>query len=200
MFLLCLSACFVVDSAMTDAEALAGVAAECPAAIRSRQRVVPVVYWGFDSRIHGGQIVVDRDLVGDVRAAFAVALADRFPLQSVVPISHPRYRKNARWDDDTSMALNNTSGFNYRQVTGGSNLSNHATGRAIDINPVQNPYIRVRGKPLPPGSAYRPAYRGTVLADSPLTREFLSRGWTWGGRWTTMKDYQHFEKPIVKGR
>ena len=188
----------VIDSAMTEAEAFEGVSLKCPKAIRERQRLVSVDYWGFDHRVHRGQIVVDQDLVDDIKAVFAVALTDKFPIYSVIPISHPKFRKNGVWDDDVSMALNNTSGFNYRLVSGGTTLSNHATGRAVDINTVQNPYIRVKGKPLPPGSSYNVTERGTILADSPITREFLKRGWDWGGDWKQIIDYQHFEKPLKK--
>ena len=184
-----------VDSAMTEAEAFEGISPQCPPAVRARQRLVPVTYWGFDGRAHAGQIVVDQDLVKDIQAVFALALQEKFPIQSVVPISHPRYRKKGVWDDDVSMALNNTSGFNYRLVSGGTTLSNHATGRAVDINPLLNPYIRVKGKPLPPGSVYDKTKPGTILPGTPITREFLKRGWGWGGDWTHMKDYQHFEKP-----
>lgn len=188
----------VIDSAMTEAEAFDGLSPKCPQDIRDRQRLVAVTYVGFDGRDHRGQVVVDRDLVEDIEAVFAVALREKFPIESVVPISLPKFRKAGAWDDDASMAANNTSAFNYRLVTGGATLSNHATGRAIDINPVQNPYIRGKAKPLPPGSVYRVSERGTLTADHPVTKAFVARGWTWGGNWTTTVDYQHFEKPLKK--
>ena len=183
---------------MTEAEAYEGLSAKCPPEIRDRQRLVAVTYVGFDGLVHAGQIVVDRDLVDDIQAVFAVALREKFPIQSVVPISAAKYRKGGAWDDDLSMIANNTSGFNYRLVSGGTSLSNHATGRAVDINPVQNPYIRGKAKALPPGSVYRVAERGTLTADHPVTKAFVARGWTWGGNWTTTVDYQHFEKPLKK--
>ncbi|MGL4465086.1 MAG: M15 family metallopeptidase [Planctomycetia bacterium] len=184
----------IVDCAFTEAEAFDGLSPDCPPAIRDRQVVLTVTYFGFDSKIHRGQIVVDQDLAGDVEAVFAVALKTKFPLRSVVPVSHPRYRKDRTWSDDLSMAANNTSSFNYRAITGGKTLSNHALGRAVDVNPLQNPYIK--GKiVLPPGAKYDPSVPGTLTPDHPVTKAFLARGWKWGGDWTGRPDYQHFEKP-----
>lgn len=184
----------VIDSAMSEAEAFDGLAADCPADVRGRQVLLAVTYHGFDGRLHQGQIVVDRELADDVRAVFRVALDVRFPIQSVVPVSHPRFRKDRAWSDDLSMAANNTSGFNYRPVTGGTGLSKHALGRAIDVNPLTNPYVKGT-LVLPPGAKYDPDAPGALTADHPVTKAFLARGWTWGGNWTSLKDYQHFEKP-----
>lgn len=186
----------VIDSRMTRAEALDGLSADCPAAIRDRQVVVAVDYWGFDAKVHRGQIVVDRDLEKDIAAVFAVALEHKFPFRSVVPVSDPKFRKDRAWSDDLSMAADNTSGFNYRPVTGGKTLSRHALGRAIDINPLENPYVKGRVV-LPPGAKYDPAAAGTLTADHPVTMAFVARGWEWGGNWTSLKDYQHFEKPAT---
>lgn len=91
------------------------------------------------------------------------------------------------------MADNNSSAFNYRTAVGKTNLSRHAFGRAIDINPVQNPYVK-GGLVLPPGAVYDTGVRGTLLPDGVVVQAFEKRGWTWGGRWTTLKDWHHFEK------
>ena len=183
----------VVDSAMTAMEAFEGLAATCPAAIRDRQVIVPVVYWGFDNKEHQGQVVTDRDLAADLAAIFAVARREKFPIRTVIPISAPQFRQAGTWSDDLSMAADNTSCFNYRPITGGKTLSNHALGRAIDINPFDNPYIK-GATVLPPGSKYDPSQPGTLTEDHPVTRAFLDRGWDWGGHWKSLKDYQHFEK------
>ena len=183
----------VVDSAMTADQAFDGLAASCPPAIRDRQVIVPVVYWGFDAKEHQGQVVTDRDLSADVTAVFAVALREKFPIRSVIPVSAPQFRQGGVWSDDLSMAADNTSCFNYRAITGGKTLSNHALGRAIDINPFDNPYVK-GAKILPPGSKYDPSAPGTLTEDHPVTRAFLDRGWDWGGHWQSLKDYQHFEK------
>ena len=98
-------------------------------------------------------------------------------------------------DDDASMAANNTSAFNCRAVTGGSTLSQHSFGTALDINPVQNPYVN-GGTVLPPsGSSYqdRSNYQpGMVLSGSIALEAFEDIGWIWGGNWSSLKDYQHF--------
>ena len=180
----------VVDSAMTREQAVVRRdGPRAPEEILNRQEVVKVLYRGFDGRVHRGQLVVDRRLAGDVREVFRIALQAEFPIFSVIPISHPRFG----WDDDKSMAANNTSGFNYRTVTGGSTLSRHALGLAVDINPALNPYIR-GGVVLPEGAEYVPGRPGTLTPDSPVVQAFLRLGWTWGGTWESLKDYQHFQK------
>ena len=94
----------------------------------------------------------------------------------------------------TSMSNdNNTVAFNYRKVKGSKVLSAHSYGMAIDINPIQNPHIK--GKVIqPPNAKYDPKVKGTILRDSEIVKEFIKRGWQWGGRWKSSKDYQHFEK------
>ena len=95
------------------------------------------------------------------------------------------------------MLSNNTSGFNYRTVTGGKKLSKHSYGFAIDINPVQNPYFK--GKVvLPEGAIYNPSKPGTLTSDCVVVKTFIRLGWDWGGNWKSLKDYQHFEKVLNK--
>ncbi len=183
----------VIDSRMSDKEAFEALDPKCPEEIRKRQRIVEVKYYSADGKIHQGQLVVDAELKGDIKKVFAFALKERFPIYSVIPISHTRFRKDGRWDDELSMEANNTSAFNYREITGGGRLSNHAYGRAIDINPLQNPYIK-GGIVLPHGANYDPSIAGTLTSDHPIVRAFLQLGWDWGGNWTSPKDYQHFEK------
>jgi len=183
----------IVDSAMTEREAFHGLSTKCPRSIRERQQVVSVLYYSFDNQVHRGQLVLDRELKDDIQKVFEVALKMKFPIHSVIPLAHPRFRKDDRWDDRLSMAANNTSAFNYRLITGGTALSNHAYGRAVDINPVQNPYCKGTFT-LPPRAVYTPAAAGTLTADHPITQKFLHLGWEWGGTWNTRQDYQHFEK------
>lgn len=184
----------VKDSLMTKTQAFDGLDPNCPVAIRKRQRIVTVKYYSFDGKIHQGQLVIDKELVQDIKIIFNLALQEKFPINSAIPISHPRFRKDGRWDDDLSMIANNTSGFNYREKTGGGSLSNHAYGRAIDINTVQNPYLKGNVL-LPPNGGYDPQSPGTFTAESPIVKKFLELDWTWGGNWSRLKDYQHFEKP-----
>ncbi|MEP6902779.1 MAG: M15 family metallopeptidase [Actinomycetota bacterium] len=187
----------IIDSKMSKQEAFDGLDPNCPKDIRKRQKIVKLKYYSFDGKIHQGQLVIDKSLVKDIKEVFKFALAEKFPIQSAIPISHPNFRKNGRWDDDLSMIANNTSAFNYRQKTGGGSLSNHAYGRAIDINTVQNPYLK--GKILlPPNGIYNPNTPGTFDANHPIVKKFIELGWDWGGNWTNLKDYQHFEKPLKK--
>lgn len=185
----------IIDSRMSKSEAFDGLSPDCPKEIRRRQKIVKLKYYSFDGKVHQGQLVIDKDLVGDIKSVFKLALKERFPISSVIPISDFRFRKNGRWDDDLSMIANNASAFNYREKTGGGSLSNHAYGRAVDINTVQNPYVK--GKILlPPNGSYQPNAAGTFTKDASLVKQFLALGWKWGGNWTSPTDYQHFEKPL----
>jgi len=160
--------------------------------------MLEVLYYSFDGKIHKGQLVIDRRLAGDIREVFRVALATKFLINSVIPISHPRFYANGKYnEDDQSMMFNNTSAFNYRTATRSKNLSMHAYGFAIDINPVQNPYIKKR-LVLPPGAVYDPRRPGTLTRNCPVVKAFLRLGWTWGGNWKSLKDYQHFEKALPR--
>lgn len=185
----------ILDSNMTINEALNGVSEDCPKKIRDRQVLLNVDYLGFDENHHRGQIVIDMDLAKEVADVFEIAFKEKFPIYSMIPISDKKFRKDNMWDDELSMQANNTSCFNYRAIIGKKKLSNHALGRAIDINPLVNPYIK-GGLILPRGSKYDPKAPGTLTGDHPVTRAFIARGWEWGGNWTSLKDYQHFEKSL----
>jgi peptidoglycan L-alanyl-D-glutamate endopeptidase CwlK len=184
---------------MNREEALAqNPAFPCPREILDRQVLVEVDFYDFDGDIAGGVIVVDRDLASDVSELFEQIFIEGFPIAAATPVADLQFE----WDDDRSMAANNTSGFNYRPMTGSgsdgsgagtSRLSAHARGRAIDINPLLNPYLK--GKVIrPEGAVYDPARPGTITADSFIVKFLKERGWTWGGDWASLKDYQHFEK------
>jgi len=184
----------IIDSQMSEKDAFDGLDSKCPDEIRKRQQLIIVEYYSMDKQIHQGQLVIDRDLVDDVKTIFALAIKEHFPIYSAIPISDKRFRKGTRWDDELSMEANNTSAFNYREATGGGQLSNHAYGRAIDINTFLNPYIK-GDLILPHGAKYTPMVPGTLTSDNPIVREFLKLGWNWGGNFRRLKDYQHFEKP-----
>jgi hypothetical protein len=173
----------IIDSDMSLGEALAG--SNSPAKIRDRQRLVDVSYYSFDKKLHHGQVLIDEDLVADVKSIFAQIEKSRFPISKVVPVC--RYG----WSDDSAVAADNSSGFNYRPIPETRTLSQHAFGRAIDINPAENPYYDPR---KPTNASYDPNKSGTLTASSPPTRAFLAHGWNWGGFWKRDRDYQHFEK------
>lgn len=174
----------IIDSALCFHEALAGK--EIRNEIRDVLALIEVPYISFDGEIHKGQLVVHTDVAEEVRQIFDALLERRFPIARVIPIVA------YGWDDDASMAANNTSAFNYRLIRGTNRLSNHSYGRAIDINPALNPYTQYDGEVVPRGARYDAARPGTVTDDIALL--FKSHGWEWGGEWSPHKDWQHFQK------
>ncbi len=173
---------------MTLAEALAGK--EIPKEIRDTLVLVDIPYLSFGGEVRQGQLVVHIEVVEEVKNIFYTLQEARFPIQEMVPVVA------YGWDDDVSMEANNTSAFNYRVIFGTDRLSNHSYGRAIDINPVQNPYTQRDGIVVPLGAQYDPAQPGTITAD--IAAVIKSYGWEWGGDWKERKDWQHFEKPQQK--
>lgn len=156
-------------------------------------RKVRLTYLGLDGRAHRGELVVASAVTPDVVKIFRSLYHDRYPIERMRTVDH--YDA----DDDLSMADNNTSAFNCRPITGGTAWSNHSYGRAIDLNPVLNPYVSAGGTVLPPnGAPYADRTRtdpGLIHAGDPTVRAFADHGWDWGGYWTSPIDYQHFEKP-----
>jgi hypothetical protein len=152
-------------------------------------RVLRLDRWGFDGKPHRGSLVVHRRYATDFIRVFHALFDARFPIRRM------RLVDAYRGDDDRSMAANNTSAFNCRAVTGGSSWSEHAYGWAIDINPIQNPYVG-GGTILPPaGAAYVDRSRdamGVIHAGGVVVEAFAEIGWGWGGSWSFIQDYQHF--------
>jgi len=153
-------------------------------------RYLTMSLWGFDGTAHTGEMVVHENVAGAVVKVFGRLFAARFPMQRM------RLVDAYGGDDDRSMAANNTSAFNCRAVTGGTAWSQHAYGWAIDINPVQNPYVSKGGTVLPPeGAKYANrslSDRGMIHSGDVVVNAFASIGWGWGGSWSGTRDYQHF--------
>jgi hypothetical protein len=154
-------------------------------------RLVRLAHWDFSGRRRIGELVVHHEAVPDVIAAFRRLYRARFPIRRMVRVD--RFRGS----DDASMAADNTSAFNcrYAVATGPKRWSAHAYGKAIDVNPVENPYVQ--GSTVSPanGRAYADRSRrspGMAVAGGVLVSAFASRGWEWGGRWSGTPDYQHF--------
>ena len=177
----------IIDSRMTFEGATAGTRA--PREIIEKLCLVDVRYLAFDGRLHQGQLIVHQEVRADIVEIFGLIEQTAFPVCRVVPIV--KYD----WSDDLSMADNNTSAFNYRLVLGTDRLSNHAFGKAVDINPYFNPVIDEDGRIDPSGASYNPEKVGTFDDSHPIVREFLNRGWRWGGHFMPKKDYHHFDKP-----
>ncbi len=175
----------IIDSNYTLSEAVSGK--KIPAYIKNNLRIVSVLYYSFDGKLHRGQFVINKYLVEDIKAVFDKIKNIKFPVEKVIPVV--KYD----WSDDKSMKDNNSSAFNYRTISGTQRLSIHAFGRAVDINPKLNPQFK-HGHALPSGSEYKPGMPGTLTNNSLVVKEFKRRKWSWGGNWRRTKDYQHFEK------
>ena len=161
----------VIDSQVTLAEALAGSSA--PQEVLDSLAIADVEYYSFDGKLHRGQIVMHKTLKEDVIHLFRFMRNQRFPIESAIPI---RFDKP---NDGTSM-----------------DTLNNSYGMAIDINPYNNPAVLANGKVIPQGGTYDRDIPGTLADTSPVVKEFIRLGWTWGGNWTSLKDYMHFEKKL----
>lgn len=160
----------------------------CPVGPSDLRRLT-ITYYGFDGGTHEGELVVHADAVQAFLGAFRSLYVQRFPIASLQPVT--AYGSS----DDASMAANNTSAFNCRNVSGTSTWSQHSYGRAVDVNPLQNPYVRGGTVSPPAGAAYawdRSARPGVITAGGPVVAAFAAEGLSWGGDWTSSKDYQHF--------
>ncbi len=172
-------------------------AADLPASWRPGCPVAPadlrkleLSYWGFDGRPHTGALVVAATEADAVIDVFRRLYDRRFPIRRMEPIDV------YGGSDEASIAADNTSGFNCRRAvaSGPPQWSAHAFGKAIDVNPVENPYI-LEGTVLPPAGApfvdrsdVRP---GMAVRGGELVSAFAAAGWSWGGGWAN-PDYQHF--------
>jgi hypothetical protein len=161
----------------------------CPVAPADLRRL-ELSYWGFDSQAHTGALVVHAEEADAVIGVFRRLYDRRFPIRRMEPID--AYGGS----DDASIAADNTAGFNCRTAvaSGPPQWSAHAYGRAIDVNPVENPYL-LDGQVLPPAGApfidrsnVRP---GMAVRGGELVAAFAAGGWSWGGVWSS-PDYQHF--------
>ncbi len=164
--------------------------AGCPVA-PSHLRRLRLAYWGFDGRAHTGALIVNVDAAGDLVRVFSRLYAARFPIRRMRPIDAYRGR------DEASLAADNTAAFNcrYAVASGPRRWSAHAFGRAVDVDPVENPYLE-GGRVHPRrGRAYLNRMRvrpGMAVRGGVLVRAFTAVGWAWGGRWAGSPDYQHF--------
>lgn len=156
-------------------------------------RLLALPYWGFDGVAHTGHLVVNVASVDAVRSVFTHLAAAHFPIRKMLTIDH--YGAS----DDASVADDNTAAFNCRLAVnpgGPPSWSEHAYGDAIDVNPVENPYVESNGLVDPPaGSAWldRSNHRpGMAFGGSALNDAFGAVGWGWGGTWGGNPDYQHF--------
>ena len=161
----------------------------CPVGLADL-RVVAARHWGFDGRVRTGRVIVHREVAAEIVEVFRRLFAERFPIRRMVPVD--AYGAS----DFRSIEADNTSAFNCRFVDGTRRWSEHAYGRAIDVNPIENPYVGSSGTTSHRASrgflGRSPARAGMAVEGGALVRAFDAVGWGWGGRWSGAKDYQHF--------
>lgn len=154
-------------------------------------RLLTVTHWGFDGRVHNGRLVVHRDYAAGMVRTMRSLFRLRYPIRQM------RLVDAYGADDHRSMDADNTSAFNCRFVAGSPGVwSEHAYGQAIDVNPIENPYVTESGYVSPPAGApfaQRSRHaKGVIHRGGPVVAAFAAIGWEWGGNWPWPKDYQHF--------
>lgn len=152
-------------------------------------RLLTLSHVGFDGQTHTGQLVIHTDWVTGVTDVFRSLFEAGFPIERIEPMT--LYGA----DDDAAMAANNTSGFNCRVVSGTNRWSEHAYGRAIDISPMVNPWVRGSRVDPPGGEAFLDrdgSVQGLIVDGDVVVEAFAAIGWGWGGHWSSLKDYMHF--------
>lgn len=171
---------------------------DSPAVTYTDLRYVGILYNDFSGTVQAGELICNSSIAQDLVEIFYELFEAGYQLERVVLVD------NYGGDDTASMSANNTSCFNYRVVDGSTSLSNHAYGKAIDINPYYNPYI-VFGR-NEDGSDYISPTGSEIYADRSQSfphkiddsdlcyRLFKEHGFTWGGDWNSCKDYQHFQE------
>lgn len=168
--------------------------ADCTVAINDL-RYLKVLHYDAHKQIHIGELICHKDISNDLLLIFKELFKASYPIERMVLID------NYNAEDEPSMQANNTTCFNFRKVAGTNTLSNHSTGHAIDINPLYNPYIKRRnGKIIfQPKTAKKYLNRSIdfpykINKGDLCYQLFKKHGFTWGGEWKSVKDFQHFEK------
>lgn len=158
-------------------------------------RYLRVLHMGFDGQTHIGELLVHESIAEDILEIMAALYENQYPMEKMLLVDE--YGA----DDEVSMQENNTSAFNYREIAGTSRLSQHSLGLAIDINPKFNPYVKEKDGELTIRPANAADYADRTqefeykIDENDLCYQlFTAHGFTWGGSWNSVKDYQHFEK------
>ncbi len=162
---------------------------ECPRL--SDLRLLQLSHHTFAGQVQVGSLVVAAVVADEVVSIFERIFAAGFAIERMQRVDV------FAASDEASMAANNSSAFNFRRVQGTQVLSHHALGLAIDLNPVQNPWLRNDLVDPPAGRAYldRAQVRvGMIVAGDAVVEAFAAHGWHWGGDWQDMRDFQHFSK------
>lgn len=174
--------------------------AEVPAISYDDLRYLNVLYYDFNGEVQTGELICNKDIAQDLIEIFYELYLNQYQIEKI------RLIDEYAGDDTASMLDNNTSCFNYRVVDGTTSLSKHALGCAIDINPFYNPYVVFNKDGT--GETYISPAGSEAYADRTKDfpykidendlcyKLFAAHGFTWGGNWNSMKDYQHFQKAV----
>jgi hypothetical protein len=162
----------------------------CPVPLRNL-RYVRLRYWDFHHRPRTGELIVNRDAAGPIVRVFRRLYGSGYEIRRM------RLVDAYGGSDYRSIEADNTSAFNCRFVDGTTRWSNHAFGRAIDVNPLENPYVSANGTTSHPRSRRyvnrsKRRHPAMILRGDRTVRAFASQGWGWGGDFSGAKDYQHF--------
>lgn len=162
----------------------------------SELRSVKVRYINFKGKTKVGTLIVNKKIAEKTAKVFYELYKIKYPIQKIETVD------TYGGDDERSMSANNTSAFNYRLIAGSKKLSQHAKGMAIDINPKINPCVK-KGVVQPAnGSVYanrsKKSCKGKykkymIRKNDKVYKIFKKYGFSWGGDWRSLKDYQHFE-------
>lgn len=163
-------------------------------------KYLKMIHYNFSQQIQVGEMIVNAGIAEDVIQIFKELFSIKYEIQSMRLIDD-YWTGDGDSSDSNSIDHNNTSAFCYREITGGGNLSNHAYGRAIDLNPQQNPYVWYSNGQAQWSHENASAYIDRNVEDPHVIKEgdvcyniFVKYGFSWGGLWDSIKDYQHFEK------
>ena len=158
-------------------------------------RYVRIIHYDFKGQIQEGELVVNQKIAYPVMRVFYQLYKWEYPIERV------RLVDDFDGDDEASMEANNTSAFNYRTIEGRDELSKHALGMAIDINPLMNPYVREDGYFPKNATEYlerditlcKGEHKDKMIHKKDMAYKIFKRnGFLWGGDWEDCKDYQHF--------
>ena len=170
--------------------------AGCPISLESL-RYLTMSYIGFDNKEHIGEMIVNKSVAKEVTAIFKELYKIKYPIRKMQLVS------NYGGSDFAAIEADNTSAFNCRLVDGTNRWSKHSYGKAIDINPLENPYVSKNGYTSHKGShkyikrvrmGSSAPQRALILRNDYIVKLFKSYGWRWGGDFKCCKDWQHFDK------
>jgi len=187
------------SSAIDDAvlSRIAGVSYPegCPVPL-DQLRYIRVLHIGFDGETYIGELIVNQTIETPILEIFRQLYEGLYPIEKMLLID------TYGGDDETSMTDNNTSCFNYRTMAGSSKMSSHSQGLALDINPLYNPYVKVKNGDILCQPAAAEVYIDRsgdfsykIIREDLCYELFTAYGFQWGGDWTSVQDYQHFEYP-----